>query len=106
MKGIVIPIALFCAITAENWDKCVTCLFVMSGYEIFPATIPTLTGKKLDDFTCSQVQKRGVAGKLCRKMLRELKGSRTLQRKLKEHYEKESVVYNFCKTEMSEQYCS
>ncbi|KAL6732115.1 hypothetical protein Aduo_002910 [Ancylostoma duodenale] len=105
MKGIVILIALFCAITAKEWDKCVACLFVMSGYEIFPATIPTLTGKRLDDFTCGQAQERGGAGKLCRKMLRELKGSRILQRKLKEHYGKESVVYNFCKTEMSEKYC-
>ncbi|RCN45142.1 hypothetical protein ANCCAN_08829 [Ancylostoma caninum] len=105
MKWIVMLIALFCGITAKDWEKCETCLFVMSGYEIFPAIFPELTGKKLEDFTCSRAQKQGGAGKLCREMLRELKGSRTLQRKLKEHYEKESLVYSFCESEMSRKYC-
>ncbi|EYC02265.1 hypothetical protein Y032_0101g3401 [Ancylostoma ceylanicum] len=105
MKGIIVFLVLLCMITPTNQNDCETCLFVMSGYEMFPAVFPTLTGKKLEDFTCSEAKRHRKSEKLCHKLIKEVTQSKTLAKKLKEDYNKETIVYDFCKSELSEKYC-
>ncbi|KAL6738385.1 hypothetical protein Aduo_011937 [Ancylostoma duodenale] len=92
----------------KEWMKCITCLFVVNGLEIFPVAYPQASKERIKGIICEHIENHHADNELtqvCEDVVDEIYGNDTKESELKRLSERpRNATVLFCR-ELSGGYC-
>ncbi|EYC44346.1 hypothetical protein Y032_0464g1931 [Ancylostoma ceylanicum] len=112
MKAILllpIPLIGLGAINDDDvWNRCITCLFVVTGLRVFPIASPRSNKQQIKEFTCRYIEKsyKDEFVEECEEIVDEIYGSESKEREVRRQpFDPSDRTIRFCKEGLSKNYC-